>query len=33
VCSAYGMLLTGESMEFLWNGIDWGMCVVFTEWY
>ena len=33
ICSVYGMVLTGESVEFVRNGIDWAKCGVFTEWY
>jgi len=33
VWSVYGMVLTGESVECLRNGIDRVMCGVFTEWY
>ena len=29
--SAYGMVLTGESVECLWNGTDRGKCGVFME--
>jgi len=31
VCSIYGMVLTGESVECLLNGTDRGKCGVFME--
>jgi len=33
VWSVYGMVMTGEIVEFLRNGIDRGKCGIFTELY
>jgi len=33
VWSVYGMVLTGENVECLRNGIDRGKCGIFTELY